>query len=129
MGEACVALGDTRRAETLYRLLLPYRRVNITVGVATICCGAAARFLGMLASLMADWQTAEEHFEVAIAMDTDLHAWPWLAHAEHDFAYMLRRCGRQSDLARVDRLISDALAIANRLGMIALQTRIQRELS
>jgi class 3 adenylate cyclase/tetratricopeptide (TPR) repeat protein len=129
LAEACVALGDTRRADTLYRLLLPYRRVNITVGIATICCGAAARFLGMLASLMADWQTAEEHFEVAIAMDTDLHAWPWLAHAEHDFAYMLRRCGRQSDLARVDRLISDALAIANRLGMIALQTRIHRELS
>jgi tetratricopeptide (TPR) repeat protein len=127
--EACVALGDTRRAETLYRLLLPYRKVNITVGVATICCGAAARFLGMLASLMGDWQAAEEHFEVAVAMNTDLHAWPWLAHAEHDYACMLRRCGRQSDLTRVDRLLSDALAIANRLGMIGLQTRIHRELS
>jgi tetratricopeptide (TPR) repeat protein len=89
LAEACVALGDTRRAETLYRLLLPYHRVTITVGVATICCGAAARFLGMLASLMGDWQTAEEHFEAAIAMntDTDLHAWPWLAHLEHDYAY------------------------------------------
>jgi class 3 adenylate cyclase len=129
LAEACVALGDTRRAETLYRLLLPYRRVNITVGVATICCGAAARFLGMLASLMGDWQAAEEHFEVAIAMNTDLHAWPWLAHAEHDYAYMLRRCGRQSELARIDRLLSDALATASRLGMIPLQTRIHRELS
>ena len=61
LAEACVALGDTRRAEVLYRLLLPYRRVNITVGVATICCGAAAQFLEMLASLMGDWQSAEEH--------------------------------------------------------------------
>ena len=78
---------------------------------------------------MGDWQSAEENFEFAVAMNTDLHAWPWLAHAEHDYAYMLRQCGRQSDLARVDRLISDALAIANRLGMIALQTRIHRELS
>jgi class 3 adenylate cyclase/tetratricopeptide (TPR) repeat protein len=129
LAEACVALGDTRRAETLYRLLLPYHRVTITVGVATICCGAAARFLGMLASLMGDWQTAEEHFEAAIAMNTDLHAWPWLAHVEHDYAYMLRRCGRQSELARTDRLISDALATASRLGMIALETRIHRELS
>ena len=129
LAEACVALGDTRRAEVLYRLLLPYRRVNITVGVATICCGAAARFLGMLASLMGDWQSAEEHFEFAVAMNTDLHAWPWLAHAEHDYAYMLRQCGRQSDLARIDRLLSNALATAHRLGMIALQTRIYRELS
>jgi class 3 adenylate cyclase/tetratricopeptide (TPR) repeat protein len=127
--EACVALGDTRRAGTVYRLLLPYRRVNITVGVATICCGSAARFLGILASLMGDWQAAEEHFEVAIAMNTDLHAWPWLAHAEHDYASMLRRCGRQSDLARIDRLLSDALTTANRLGMIALQMRIHGELS
>jgi class 3 adenylate cyclase/tetratricopeptide (TPR) repeat protein len=127
--EACVALGDTRRAEALYRLLLPYRKVNITVGVATICCGAAARFLGMLASLMGDWRAAEEHFEVAIAMNTDLHAWPWLAHAEHDYADMLRRCGRQSDLTRIDRLLSDALATANRLGMIALQKQIHRQLS
>jgi tetratricopeptide (TPR) repeat protein len=129
LAEACVALGDMRRADTLYRLLLPYRKVNITVATATICCGAAARFLGTLASLMGDWEAAEEHFEVAIAMNTDLHAWPWLAHTEHDYAHMLRRCGRQSALARIDHLLSNALATAKRLGMIALQTRIHRKLN
>ena len=50
-------------------------------------------------------------------MNTDVHAWPWLVHAEHDYAYMLRQCGPQSDLARIDRLLSNALATAHRLGI------------
>ena len=114
LAEACVALGDMRRAETLYELLFPYRKVNITIGIGTICCGAAARFLGMLATLMEDWEVAEEHFEAAIAMDTEMHAWPWLAHAQHDYATMLRRRGRQSDLVHMGHLRSEALATATR---------------
>jgi tetratricopeptide (TPR) repeat protein len=129
LAEACVALGDTRRAETLYGLLFPYRKVNITIGIGTICCGAAARFLGMLAGLMEDWEVAEDHFEAAIAMDSEMRAWPWLAHAQYDYATMLRKRGRQSDLVRTGNLMSEALAAANRLGMMALRDRIHKELS
>ena len=129
LAEACVALGDMRRAETLYGLLFPYRKVNITIGIGTIYCGAAARFLGMLATLMEDWEVAEEHFEAAIAMDTEMHAWPWLAHAQHDYATMLRRRGRQSDLVHMGHLRSEALATATRLGMVALQGRLRSELN
>jgi class 3 adenylate cyclase len=128
LAEACVALGDERRAETLYKLLFPYRRANITIGIGTICCGAAARFLGMLASLMEDWEVAEEHFEAATAMDTVMRAWPWLAHARHDFATMLRRRGRHSDLAHIEHLRSEALATATKLGMVALQGKLRSEL-
>jgi tetratricopeptide (TPR) repeat protein len=128
LAEACVALGDVRRAETLYELLFPYRKVNITIGIGTICCGAAARFLGMLATLMEDWEVAEEHFEAAIAMDTEMHAWPWLAHAQHDYATMLRRRGRHSDLTHMEHLRSEALATATKLGMVALQGRLRSEL-
>jgi predicted ATPase/class 3 adenylate cyclase len=129
LAEACVALGDMRRAETLYALLFPYRKVNITIGIGTICCGAAARFLGMLATLMEDSEVAQEHFEAAIAMDSEMHAWPWLAHAQHDYATMLRRRGRQSDLVHMGHLRSEALATATRLGMVALQGRLRSELN
>jgi hypothetical protein len=83
----------------------------------------------MLSTLMGDWEVAEEHFEAAIAMDAEMHAWPWLAHAQHDYATMLRKRGRQSDLVRTDNLMSEALAAANRLGIIALRDRIHKELS
>ena len=128
LAEACVALGDVKRAETFYELLFPYRRVNITIGIGTTYCGAAARFLGMLTTLMEDWEVAEEHFEAAIAMDTGMRAWPWLAHAQHDFATMLRRRGRHSDLAHMEHLRSEALATATKLGMVALQGRLRSEL-
>jgi hypothetical protein len=129
LAEACVGLGDTRRAETLYGLLFPYRKVNIAIGIGTICCGAAARFLGMLSTLMGDWEVAEEHFEAAIAMDAEMHAWPWLAHAQHDYIAMLRRRGRQSDFVHMEHLRSEALATAIRLGMVALQGRLRSELN
>jgi class 3 adenylate cyclase len=109
LAEACVALRDARRAEPLYRLLHPYRKLNITIYVGTICCGAAARFLGMLASFMEDWEIAQEHFEAAIAMDTEMHAWPWLAHTQHCYATMLRRHGRQRDLVHMEHLNSEAM--------------------
>ena len=128
LAETCVALGDARRAGALYALLLPYRRANITIGIGTICCGAAARFLGMLASLLEDWEVAAEHFEAAIAMDTGMRAWPWLAHTQHEFAAMLRRRGRLSDLIQVEHLRSEALATSTKLGMVALQGRLRSEL-
>jgi class 3 adenylate cyclase/tetratricopeptide (TPR) repeat protein len=129
LAEVCVHLGDEKRAETLYELLRPYHKQTVHVPVATICCGAATRFLGMLAGFIGQWQAAEEYFEAALAMNASLHAWPWLAHTQHDYARTLQRRGGQSDLTRTDRLLSEALATADRLGMIYLKNRIHRERS
>jgi hypothetical protein len=67
LAEVCARLGDVRRAEQLYDLLLPYRDITVIAPTATVCCGAAARYLGMLASVIGDWPRAEEHFEAALA--------------------------------------------------------------
>jgi tetratricopeptide (TPR) repeat protein len=105
LAEVCARLGDVERAERLYDLLLPYRDLAVIAPIATVCCGSAARYLGMLASVMGEWTAAEEHFAAALAMDERLQAWPWLAHTKYEFALMLRACGRQRDQDRAADLL------------------------
>ena len=125
LAEICTRLGDADRAEKLYQLLLPYRDLALLVPIATICCGATARYLGMLAGAMGDWAAAEQHFEASLDLDQRLQAWPWLTHSKHEFAVMLRARARPDDYDRATQLLAEAAASAERFGMAALQNRIR----
>jgi tetratricopeptide (TPR) repeat protein len=125
LAEVCTRLGDVDRAERLYDLLLPYRDLTVIAPVTTVCCGSAARYLGMLAATLRDWAAAEEHFAAALAMDEQLQAWPWLAHTKHEFALMLRARGDRRDRDRAAELIAAAAASAERIGMPALQQKLR----
>jgi tetratricopeptide (TPR) repeat protein len=125
LAEICTRLGDADRAEKLYQLLLPYRHLALLVPVATICCGATGRYLGMLAGAMGDWAAAEQHFEASLDLDERLQAWPWLTHTKHEFALMLRARGRPGDRDRAAQLLAEAAASAERFGMAALQNKIR----
>ena len=125
LAEICTRLGDADRAEKLYQLLLPYRDLALLVPIATICCGATARYLGMLAGAMGDWAAAEQHFEASLDLDERLQAWPWLTHTKHEFALMLRARGRPGDRDRAAQLLAEAAASAERFGMAALQSKIR----
>ena len=125
LAEVCAWLADVPRAERLYDRLLPYRDLAIVAPTATVCCGAAARYLGMLASTLGDWTAAEAHFEAALEMDQRLRAWPWLAHTKHQFALMLLARGRPADRNRSEMLLAEASASAERFGMASLQRKIQ----
>jgi tetratricopeptide (TPR) repeat protein len=124
LAEVCARLGDDERAEQLYELLAPYRDIAVVVPLHTVCCGANARYLGMLASVIGNWASAETHFEAALEMDERLQAWPWLAHTKHEFALMLRERGRPGDQHRANALLAEASASAERFGMAALEARI-----
>jgi class 3 adenylate cyclase/tetratricopeptide (TPR) repeat protein len=125
LAEVCARLGDVPRAEELYDLLLPYRDVTIIAPTATVCCGSAARYLGMLARVIGDWPRAEEHFEAALAMDERLEAWPWLAHTKYEAAAALLARGMPGCRVRADSLLAAAAEAAQRLGMTALQQKIR----
>jgi tetratricopeptide (TPR) repeat protein len=125
LAEVCTRLDDALEAERLYEQLLPYRDNAILAPMVTVCCGAAARYLGMLASVMGEWAAAEEHFEAALEMDERLHAWPWLAHTKHEFALALTARGRAVDQSRAEALFAAAAASAERIGMPALQQKIR----
>jgi tetratricopeptide (TPR) repeat protein len=125
LAEVCARLGDVTRAEQLYDLLLPYRDVTVIAPIATVCCGSAARYLGMLASVIGDWPTAEEHFTAALVIDEQLEAWPWLAHTQYEFAAALLARGAPGSRVRADSLLAAAAETAQRLGMTALQQKIR----
>ena len=124
LAEVCVKLGDGRRAEEIRELLLPHRDLAIVVPIHAICCGAAARYLGMLSAAMGDWPSAERHFEGALGLEEKMRAWPWLAHTRHEYAAMLLARGRPQDRVRAEELRDMSLAAADRLGMGRLRQRL-----
>ena len=48
LAECCAELRDQTRATQLYELLMPYRDGNVVIGLAAVCMGSAARYLGRL---------------------------------------------------------------------------------
>jgi len=124
LAEVCARLRDSKRAEALYKILQPYADLTITMGLTTICYGAAARFLGLLSATFEDWETAAGHFETAIARNSELRAWPWLAHSQADYAAMLRTRGDQGDAARIEELLDSASSAAAQYDMLMLQRRV-----
>lgn len=125
LSEVCAFLGDVARANILYRLLLPYAQLNIVVGFAVACFGAAARYLGLLAATMSHWTEAEQHFEAALEMNARMGARPWLAHTQVQFAAMLLARGQPADRDRANSLLDEALAIAAELEMKFLSEKIE----
>jgi tetratricopeptide (TPR) repeat protein len=124
LAEVCAFLGDTRRAAMLYQWLLPYAEHNVVVGNAIACTGAAARYLGMLATTMSRWAEAEQHFHVALEMNARIRARPYLAHTQQQYAEMLLSRGRPGDRDTAVSLLDEALTSASQLGMGALTDRV-----
>jgi class 3 adenylate cyclase len=121
--EVCVVQRDAARAEDLYELLLPYRDVTAMVLPNTVCNGAASHYLGMLATIMADWSAAEGHFKAALALNERLKAWPRLAWTRFEYACMLLARDENGDTVFAEELRAKAVAAAERLGMGLLLRR------
>jgi class 3 adenylate cyclase len=120
--EVCAVLGDIRRAEILYPLLLPHAGRNIMV-MAAACNGSASRPLAMLASTLGRFDEAERHFEETLADSRRMQSPPLLARAECDFARMLLTRDGPGDRDRALQLAAQALAKARELDMKILLER------
>ena len=129
LAEVCDGLQDTKRAHVLYRLLLPYAELTVVVGNAIVCLGATSRFLGQLASVLEHWVDAEKHFEHALRLDVSMHANPWIAHTQFQYARMLLRRGNSEDESRANEMIDAARNMAQQLGMNGLLARIEDQQS
>jgi tetratricopeptide (TPR) repeat protein len=131
LADVCHALAEVRGALTLYDLLLPYARQNIVVGDATACIGSVSRYLGLLATTLARWDDAEDHFAEALARNTRLGARPFLARTQYEYAAMLLARHQPRDQEKALTLLDGALHTAQELGMqglvekaLALQRRV-----
>ena len=121
--EACAALGDSSAAAVLYSQLLPFQGGH-AVGHGEGSVGAVDRHLGMLAATLGRDADAERHFEAGIAVNEKLGAVPFAAHTQADLAALLRRRAAPGDVERAAALERAALQTARRLGMVALEGRI-----
>jgi class 3 adenylate cyclase len=121
--ETCAFLGDTERAEYLYRQLLPYGDRCIIVGAAVDCYGANHRILGRLATTLEHWDDAERHYQDAMEMDKRMGAGRFAGWTFHLYADMLLRRDGPADKEKALSLLSRALDVAERLGLTALLER------
>ena len=121
IAEVCAQVGDARRAQTLYQMLLPYDGRNVVVAFHMALYGPAARFLGSLAATMKRWVEAERHFESALEMSRRQGTQPALAHSQYGYAAMLEQRSEAGDRERALVLLEDAQAISGELGMLALK--------
>jgi class 3 adenylate cyclase/tetratricopeptide (TPR) repeat protein len=125
LAEVAVSLGDADAAQTIYDQMSVYKDMTITAGVATVCFGAASRYLGMLAVALGDFGKAAEHFEHALQMNAASGSRPWLAHAQADYASLLFKIGNKKAVERASSLSEQAWAIATELDMVRLKKKLR----
>ena len=121
--DACAALSDETIAALVYPELEPLAGSTVMVGHLVAFYGSADRYLGMLAATLGEWDRAAEHFERAIALNRRMASLTWLAHTEFEYARMLLAQGAERELTGV--LLGDAEALATRIGLQSLRSRIR----
>ena len=120
LAEVCAFLADTRRATTLYDLLVPYAEHNVVVGHVVACHGSGFRLLGLLATTLARWDGAAQHFEAAIAMHLQMGARPFVARTQCEYAVLPLTRNQPGDTEKARELLDVALNTARALGMQGL---------
>jgi hypothetical protein len=118
--DACVALNDLPRITPLYEALLPYADVNVVAGIGALCLGSAARYLGKLAAALGYAVNAEDHFSRALEANAALRSPVLVAHTQLDWAAAL------GTGARAERMIDEAAASAEQLGLATVARRVAR---
>jgi tetratricopeptide (TPR) repeat protein len=97
--DACWLLRDTRQAESVYELLMPYAGRLVVEPIANAAHGSSSRSLGLLATLLRRWDEARAHFDTALELECRTGSRGWLAHSRLAYAQMLRLCGASDDTA------------------------------
>jgi class 3 adenylate cyclase len=116
LADGCFGAGIVEPAERLYELFQPWSERYVTVG-GSVSLGAARRPLGNLAAMLGRFDAAARHFEMAIAMETQMRALGLLPRAQCDYAKMLLARGEPGDREQALALLDDALATSQRLGL------------
>jgi DNA-binding CsgD family transcriptional regulator len=121
--DASAAVSDEALAALLYPELAPLAGGNVVIGHGVACYGAADRYLGVLAATLGEHALAVSHFDRALAFNRDMGAATWVAHTLYAYGRALRMRGGADNRARASELLSEAAALAQRIGMPVLLAR------
>jgi DNA-binding CsgD family transcriptional regulator len=125
LADACAAVGDEEVAALVRPELEPHAGTVVVVGYGVACYGSADRYLAMLAATLGDWEVAEARFDAAMELNRRMGAPTWLAHTAYEYGRMLQARGREDDASRATPMLTEAAALAERIGMPTLLARIQ----
>ena len=117
LAEVAGRLSDEQGSAILYDLLLPWRNRQLLPSGGAVAYGSASRQLGILAATLRRWESAEQHFEEALAMNTRMGAKLWVARTQLDYARMLLGRAAAGDVEQATDLLDSALATAREIGM------------
>ena len=116
-------LEDPSMARRLYGLLTPYAGLFISSGV--LFSGAVDLHLGILATVVGQFDDAEAHFSAAHRMHEAAGAPAWLARTQLEWGRMLQKRGEPG---RARPLFEQALATASRIGQGSVELRARAAL-
>ena len=122
LSEIATELRDADRAAVLYRLLERMQGLN-ALASGEVSIGCVGRYVGLAATAVGRWSDAERHFELALQVNGRMHARPWVAHTQHDYARMLLARDASGDRARARELLTTALDAYRALGMKPWEAR------
>ncbi|MFT5111223.1 MAG: DNA-binding CsgD family transcriptional regulator, partial [Parasphingorhabdus sp.] len=123
LSETCVALNRVDAANGLYQRLLPYTGQMVSHPTA-VCYGPADMYLGMLASMMNDFDESDRLFTQASQLANNAGNNMWIAHIKFRQAQVLRRHNYQGGKVIFQRLINEARDVAHGLGMVNILTKL-----
>jgi tetratricopeptide (TPR) repeat protein len=121
LAEVCARLGDARRAQLLYDVMLPFEGTNCVVGYAAGCFGAMDRALAVLAVTASRVADAKRHVLAAIELNKRMGARPWLAWSELDHGALLLVGGGAREEA--EEHLRSAAELAAGCGALRLERR------
>jgi eukaryotic-like serine/threonine-protein kinase len=124
LAEASVLVGDERRAEQLYELLLPFGD-RFALSYTQQFLGSVGVRLAMLARLLRRLDEAERHASAALERCLALGARPASVRARAELATILRARHDSGDTARADALLAAARAECEELGLDVLLERLE----
>jgi tetratricopeptide (TPR) repeat protein len=123
LAEVCTGLSDAHRAEQLQALIAPVRSLAVVHAGVGNYMAPVTHYLGMLATLRSCWDDAAAYFEAALEMNARMHARPWSAWTQYEYAAMLQARDRPGDVAQARDLVARALDTARQLDMPRLLER------
>ncbi len=108
--ERCVAERDAAGAECLYRLLAGFAGGRDDRAGGTFWWGAAAHYLGTLASLLARWDAAAAHFEDALRAGAAAGTILEVRHTQLAYVRLLMMRAAPGDEVKAGRLLAELIA-------------------
>jgi hypothetical protein len=123
---AVTRLAERDWAQALYELLRPHAQLNVAAAGGSSHQGSVAMYLGMLAATTERHDMAAQHFEDALEANARMGTKPWEAWTQGEYGRMLLDRRAPHDRERAERLLAEAHATAQALGMGGLLEHLAR---